>query len=215
MLRNLVDLKFSRLLVIRREGIDKHKKALWFCHCDCGGDKIVTTGDLRGGRVKSCGCLRKETAAHTAKVRKQRTKIDWSKRETKYCPDCRQEHSVSEFGKNSSAYDGLTGYCRAHHEERGRLNRVKNCGSGKAYRLRYRHGISIEQYEHMLEDQNYLCAVCQRYPQANLKNPWHVDHDHVTGKVRGILCHSCNTALGNLNDDPDILERALNYLRGE
>ena len=85
-------------------------------------------------------------------------------------------------------------------------------GSGKAYRLKYRHGISIEQYEHMLEEQDHKCAICHSYPRNNLKNPWHVDHNHVTGKIRGILCHHCNTGLGNLKDDVAVLKRAIAYL---
>ena len=209
----LTDRKYSRLLVIERAGSDKYKNALWRCKCDCGGEKTTTTYYLRSGKVQSCGCLRRETCAHTAKTRKPRAKKDWSNRETKYCPDCRQELQASDFGKNAAAYDGLTTYCKVHHEQKCRLNRAKNNGSGRAYRLKYRHGITIEQYEHMLEDQKHLCAICLKYPQDNLKNPWHVDHDHSTGKIRGILCHSCNTALGNFKDDPDILGRALEYIK--
>lgn len=209
---DLTDRKFSRLLVVERSGSNKHGSALWFCKCDCGGEATPTTSELRRGLVRSCGCLRRETAAQTAKTRVPRDKTDWSNRETKYCPDCRQELPASEFGRNSSAYDGLTNYCKTHHTERGRLNIAKNHGSGKAYRLRYRHGISIEQYEQMLIAQNHKCAICKEYPKDNLKNPWHVDHDHKTGKVRGVLCHSCNTALGNFNDSVEILRRALEYL---
>ena len=62
----------------------------------------------------------------------------------------------------------------------------------------------------MVEDQEGKCAICLSLPKGI--KPWHVDHDHSTNKVRGILCHHCNTALGNFNDDPDILERALEYL---
>ncbi len=211
---DITDRKYGRLLVIERVETDKHPKHQWRCRCDCGEETIAPAAALQSGRKASCGCLRRETAAQTAKTRKPRPKADWTGRETKYCPDCREEHPVAGFGKNASAYDGLTAYCRVHHEERGRLNRAKSCGSGRAYRLKYRHGITIEQYEHMLEEQEHLCAICQRYPKSNLKNPWHVDHDHTTGKVRGILCHSCNTALGNFNDDPVILERALEYLKG-
>lgn len=212
MFENVLDRKFGRLLVVERVETDKHPKYQWRCKCDCGNETIASVSDLKRGTKLSCGCLRRETAASTARTRPQRPKSDWSNRETKYCSDCQQEHPVSEFGKNSAAYDGLTAYCKVHHEERGRLNRAKNYGSGRAYRLKYRHGITIEQYEQMLEAQDHKCAICLRYPKNNLKNPWHVDHDHATGKVRGILCHSCNTALGNFNDDPEILEKALEYL---
>ncbi len=214
-LANLVGLKFNRLLVIKRTRNDKHRKARWICKCDCGNETTAGTTELRKGSVSSCGCLRREQAAINARNRKPKPKRDWTNRQTKYCPQCKKELSAEEFGKNKSAYDGLQAYCKKHHYEIVKENRVKNWGSLKEYRLRYRHGISMEQYEQMLEEQKHLCAICQKYPAKNLKNPWHVDHDHATGKVRGILCHSCNTALGNFNDDPEILQRALDYLQGE
>lgn len=212
-LPSLVGLKFNRLTVVQRTRNDKHRKARWICECDCGGNTTAGTTELRAGRVASCGCLRKETAALTAKTRKPKPKRNWVGREAKWCSDCKAELDSSEFGKNESSYDKLQAYCRKHHYQRSHENRVARYGNPKDYRLRYRHGITLEIFEQMLEEQNHKCAACQRYPAKNLKNPWHVDHDHETGKVRGILCHQCNSGLGNFNDDPEVLQRALDYLR--
>jgi hypothetical protein len=57
--------------------------------------------------------------------------------------------------------------------------------------------------------QRGLCGVCQ------VGLPEHVDHDHVTGRIRGILCFTCNIGMGNFGDDPDRLLRAANYLKGD
>ena len=72
------------------------------------------------------------------------------------------------------------------------------------------YGLTPEEYEEMMAAQEGLCAIC-RGEQHNGRN-WCVDHDHVTGKVRGILCMACNTALGNFRDDPAILAAAIRYL---
>jgi hypothetical protein len=62
----------------------------------------------------------------------------------------------------------------------------------------------------MLDDQHHLCAICDSY----LEDPY-VDHDHTTLKVRGLLCLTCNAGIGMLQDNPDLLERAVQYLRHE
>lgn len=79
-------------------------------------------------------------------------------------------------------------------------------------RLRFaRYGLTIEDYEAMLAAQLGQCALCQRIPSYELV----VDHDHKTGRVRGLLCHRCNAGLGYLGDTTAVLERALRYVDGE
>lgn len=83
----------------------------------------------------------------------------------------------------------------------------------KDLHLRDRYGITIEQYEDMLQSQNGLCTICGVAMDSSQKTciP-HVDHDHSTGKVRGILCGSCNAGLGNFRDDVKRLLKAVDYL---
>ena len=64
-------------------------------------------------------------------------------------------------------------------------------------RLMYRYGLSAEEYESMLAEQGGGCAICGRLPKAKRLN---VDHDHVTGEVRGLLCYVCNTRLAALEN---------------
>lgn len=85
-----------------------------------------------------------------------------------------------------------------------------------ANKLQYKYGITAENYETLLKEQNYSCAICKtKNPSSKRKgsNKFHVDHCHSTGKVRGLLCNSCNTAIGYLNDDETNLVAALRYLR--
>ena len=60
--------------------------------------------------------------------------------------------------------------------------------------------------------QGSKCAICQDDKPAVTKRPWHTDHCHLTGKVRGILCHHCNTAIGALKDNPSLMRIAADYV---
>lgn len=80
--------------------------------------------------------------------------------------------------------------------------------------LKANYGITPEQYDEMLAYQQGRCAVCGGTdPFAKHHNLFAVDHDHITGKVRGLLCAKCNTGIGQLRDDPDLLIAAAAYVR--
>lgn len=86
-----------------------------------------------------------------------------------------------------------------------------------AYYLR-RYGITLAQYEALLVDQGYCCAICGKGHKAIVTKKWErarlgVDHDHKTGRVRGLLCHSCNVALGLFQESEENLLRAYEYLK--
>lgn len=78
-----------------------------------------------------------------------------------------------------------------------------------------RKGIEIThaEYEAMLVQQEYRCAICGVHA-SELDRALCVDHDHKTGQVRGLLCNNCNRSIGLLQDDPDVLRAALIYLSG-
>jgi hypothetical protein len=80
----------------------------------------------------------------------------------------------------------------------------------KGYERRY--GITKEQRDEMFEKQGKVCAICKS-PSPKSKTGWHTDHDHATNKVRGILCHSCNTAMGSLQDKVEVLQSMIAYLQ--
>ena len=81
------------------------------------------------------------------------------------------------------------------------------------YTLGKRYGLTVKTRDHLLEEQNNQCPLCNR-PFTNTGDTTpHVDHCHATGIVRGILCNGCNTALGKLGDTEDAILRVLDYLR--
>jgi hypothetical protein len=72
------------------------------------------------------------------------------------------------------------------------------------------YGLSLERYEEMFEEQNGLCAICENPDSTG--RLLGVDHDHESGTIRGLLCSNCNTALGLVKEDPEILSRMIDYL---
>jgi hypothetical protein len=71
-------------------------------------------------------------------------------------------------------------------------------------------GLTIQQYDSMLESQNHVCAICLKAEPSGKKLA--IDHCHSSGVVRGLLCGKCNKSLGGFGDDPEILRSALGYL---
>jgi hypothetical protein len=83
----------------------------------------------------------------------------------------------------------------------------------RAHGLRRRFGMAVSDYDALLAKQNGGCAICGG--KAANGDRWAVDHDHATGAVRGLLCRNCNMGLGLFRDRKDVIERAIEYLRGQ
>ena len=124
----------------------------------------------------------------------------------RYRPDCDTLKPLDEFPSNRGDAKGRGGYCKPCHNVRGRENRIKNHGSAREYHLKRRYGIGQAEVDEMLALQGNVCAACGK------PEPEHVDHDHDTGEVRGMLCFNCNQALGNVHDDPRTLLALHDYL---
>jgi len=83
------------------------------------------------------------------------------------------------------------------------------------YEFKRKFGITIDDYVIMFKQQNGVCAICKQKETFTMKGITHslaVDHNHITGKIRGLLCRSCNQALGHLKDNLDSLRQAIKYL---
>jgi len=78
--------------------------------------------------------------------------------------------------------------------------------------LKRRYGITLEEYNRLLEAQGGVCAIHKGPETRKGSKHFQVDHDHATGKVRGLLCSNCNTMLGLSKDNPATLQAAINYL---
>jgi hypothetical protein len=129
---------------------------------------------------------------------------------TKICRDCQVEKAESEFPKAKRNKDGLHAYCRKCNNARAVKSPGYKEGVRKAH-LKRTYKITPEQYEQMFEAQEGLCAIC-RQPESEYRKHLSIDHNHATGKVRGLLCHDCNLGLGKFKDDTNRLKMAIMYL---
>jgi hypothetical protein len=84
--------------------------------------------------------------------------------------------------------------------------------SQRRRKYKSKYGITIDRYDEILKKQNGLCAIC-RGPYIGKGKYFHVDHDHATSDVRGLLCSKCNILIGQAKESEDILQRAISYLR--
>jgi len=109
-------------------------------------------------------------------------------------------------------------YYRQHREEiltRGAKYKAEHAEDIAVYnredKLQRNYGFTIDEYDKMLESQGNGCAICGTAPEENGRR-LAVDHDHETGRVRGLLCRNCNLALGHLKDNPALCWWAMLYL---
>lgn len=82
----------------------------------------------------------------------------------------------------------------------------------RRYQLKYKYGIDEEYYQLLLKSQNFTCAICHTDTETGKWKRFCVDHCHLTGKVRGLLCNECNRGMGLLKDSEEILLKAAEYL---
>lgn len=106
-------------------------------------------------------------------------------------------------------------YYRTNRESISEKRRVRNAElqTHRKRHLLVSYGLTLEEYETLLTQQQGLCAICRRpSPATDRGGRLAVDHDHKTGEVRGLLCTSCNTGLGAFREDPDLFMAAVQYL---
>lgn len=135
------------------------------------------------------------------------------------CPKCKTEQPQDAFlpGPATHKYRRWCQACRQAHNRRPRQRRPAKQDD---YRLRSRYGITLAEYEAKAAAQHYRCKICGCGPDvyetrdAHLGAPGRlqVDHDHQTGRVRGLLCRFCNCVLGHAQDQPATLLAAVAYL---
>lgn len=125
----------------------------------------------------------------------------------KQCTKCKDNKELTEFTKNSSTKDKLHFWCKTCSRKSSKEWGDKNWKNKALKRL---YGITIEQYQELLIKQSGQCAICST-DKCKTGYALSVDHCHDTGKIRGLLCFSCNTGIGKL-DSIDLLSKAINYL---
>jgi hypothetical protein len=135
--------------------------------------------------------------------------------EYKHCSKCGENLPVSEFvrRKFDSGNWGYTSWCKPCRNEKSKADWEDGSIRDSIYKRKF--GISLAEYDAMLEAQGGKCAICgtsELTGHGAKYGRFSVDHDHVTGEVRGLLCHPCNIGLGSFKDNVEVMKNAIFYL---
>jgi recombination endonuclease VII len=173
--------------------IPTYGKYCTHCHVFKTVDQFYKDWRMRNGLESWCrACMTEAGKARARRISAQpKTPPEYKK-----CRTCKQRLPASSFTQQASQMHGLSSYCRACHADK-RLNYIK----WTKYRIRH------EDYERMLEEQQGLCGICQQ----PFKGKPHIDHNHASGAVRGLLCTRCNLSLGFF-ENGNFVELARAYL---
>jgi hypothetical protein len=121
-----------------------------------------------------------------------------------HCRECRAKASYNRYHADR---EGQVAYRTKRRED----NPAVALAAHGAH-LKHKYGITLADFNRMVAERNGRCDVCHRKPKGGKRTGLHVDHDHATGEVRGLLCGPCNRAIGLLGDSPEVLRKALAYL---
>ncbi len=152
----------------------------------------------------------------------------------KTCAKCQSQKSLECFGKLKTEADGLQPRCRAcrkvdshrfylaHVEAQKSKSRRYHAAKPqikRAQHLKKLYGLTAKDYDAKLAAQKGVCAICgkenSQIARTGVLCRMHVDHDHNTGQVRGLLCNHCNRGLGAFKDDTQLLQAAIRYLQAQ
>lgn len=124
------------------------------------------------------------------------------------CVSCTLEKTSAMLYDNEAMAKYRTPEKRKEYREK---NKEAKRAYGKQWDLKRKFGIGLDEYNSLLESQKYKCAICETGACTSGRE-FAVDHDHATGKIRGLLCTRCNIGLGYFKDSADMLSRAIQYL---
>ena len=144
----------------------------------------------------------------------------------KTCNKCGETKSLEDFPKRKDSKDGRLNSCKVCEGKRKAKYRYTE-EQWKEWRLKKNYGITMDDYQTLLESQNHSCAICgvhiddyvsqcanseNKFAKRKSKQNFSVDHCHTTGKIRGLLCFRCNLVLGYAQDNKEVLLNAVRYL---
>ena len=195
--RDLTGCRFGRWEVLSlgepRIRISDGKKVIrWDCLCECGAKSLVETAKLVHNKSKGClQCSR--WGGHILKTPEQKREDH-----NKYLVEVWNPANRDKIAESTSKYNA----------------KVYTTDRRYASNLKEKFGITLEDYEVMMYSQNGCCAICGRSESEATERTKRlcVDHDHDTGKIRSLLCHKCNKALGLFRESPQLLQKAVDYL---
>ena len=133
------------------------------------------------------------------------------------CSLCKETKDSSLFPKANNKKRGFAWECTKCKTAR-RVEKKQSMSAEdwsllqRSYYLKSAYGLTLDEYNTKLKQQNHKCAICNMDEVDVLNQTLYVDHCHTTNKVRGLLCHPCNVSLGLLKENIEVLDNAKKYL---
>ena len=131
---------------------------------------------------------------------------------TKYCKSCDTTKPIDDFYLRNKTSMVRHSTCKECDRKRVAENYAKDPSIYQNNHLKRNYGITLNEYNKMLKEQDHKCATCGTTEAGGKHGKFMVDHSHNTGEVRGLLCKSCNIALGEIKDNRQTLLNMVEYL---
>lgn len=132
----------------------------------------------------------------------------FNKRTMRKCKECGKRREITQAALRTTPFDYCSPQCFGTSQRDPEAKGLSSKRFARYKNLKYQYGMTLEDYDEMVEKQSGCCAICSDKPKKTL----HVDHDHKTGDIRGLLCSKCNQGLGMLGDNKKGIAKALAYL---
>ena len=129
------------------------------------------------------------------------------------CSKCKLDLPLNCFTPHKNRLDKLHSQCKSCRNLQAKQVRKIDDTNQWAAVIKHRYNASPLWYDEQLKTQNYKCAICQDDKPGCGRKRWAIDHNHDTGKLRALLCFSCNTGIGKFKDNSELLENAARYIR--
>lgn len=145
----------------------------------------------------------------------------------KVCTKCLVAQDIEQFAPHKNYKGGRTTWCRLclnnqasdwskekapRRRENDNKRNKRKPEQKQNSKFKARYGITLDQFNKISAEQNDECLICKKHKLQNKNGKLFVDHDHKTGKIRGLLCDRCNKSLGLMEDNVEFLRKAIGYL---
>jgi hypothetical protein len=176
-------------------------------------EKFYSDPAHKDGRRSDCIKCHNDRQAERRKIWQQKP----SGLVYKTCSFCKEAKLVSLFHKDCRQQDGYGPRCieckKLHHKAYQKDFRVEHRKERRAYELRRKYGLTKEESLALVEKSMIgLCDICGRTEQHATKKSLSIDHNHLTNKIRGLLCHDCNLTIAHANENTQTLQNAILYI---
>lgn len=192
------------------------------------GSKLAESEKLLASNGEAAGSNKTSRISKLPLIQQERRrawKRDWYKKNKDRIRDQQRAQNHRSYHKHiekrraagraytRKLYETQPEEMRRRNRENSRIWRAKNpkrkSELSRRFQLKAMYGLTVEAWDALLARQNGVCAICHKTDSTSRLS---VDHDHATGKIRGLLCRGCNVALGKFSDSTAVLQRAINYL---